>query len=120
MIPRATACRTTSRPATRSRTWRFLRRNPLAAFGLMIFSTWIILSIAAPIFVRYPPLKQNVTHRLQPPGEQFTFGSDQLGRDVQSRVFYAGRVSLPGGIMISTFAARFFIWLRTRWYQLAL
>jgi peptide/nickel transport system permease protein len=94
-----------SSPRRPGRFARFLRRNPLAAFGLMIFSTWIILSVAAPLFSRYPPLKQNVTQRLKPPGEQFTFGSDQLGRDVQSRVFHAGRVSLPGGIVVVIIAS---------------
>ena len=79
---------------------RFLRRNPLAAIGLLLLATWIFVSIAAPAIAPIDPKKQNVSKRLTPPGDLYTFGSDQLGRDVLTRVMYAGRTSLPGGVIV--------------------
>lgn len=79
---------------------RFLRRNPLATAGLVIALLWVILSVAAPAFSRYDPKKQNIARRLSPPGEMYWFGSDQLGRDVQSRLVHAARTSLPAGVLV--------------------
>jgi peptide/nickel transport system permease protein len=84
---------------------RFMRRNPLAAIGILIFAAFVVISVAAPLFSRYEPKKQQVAKRLQPPGETFMFGSDQLGRDIQSRVFHAGRTSLPAGVLVVAIAA---------------
>jgi peptide/nickel transport system permease protein len=79
---------------------RFLKRNPLAAFGLAMLLVWVVLSVAAPAFSRYDPKKQFISKRLTPPGAEYYFGSDQLGRDIETRVFYAGRISLPAGVMV--------------------
>ncbi len=79
---------------------RFLRRNPLAAFGLVLLVIWVVLAVAAPLVSRYEPKKQYIARRLSAPGAEYAFGSDQLGRDVQTRVFYAGRTSLPAGILV--------------------
>ena len=84
---------------------RFLRRNPLAAIGFLIFAVWVLISATAPVISRYDPKKQQIAQRLKPPNEQFAFGSDQLGRDVQTRVFYSGRTSLPAGIVVVVAAA---------------
>jgi peptide/nickel transport system permease protein len=84
---------------------RFLRRNPLVGIGLLIFIAFVFISVAAPAVSRYDPKKQQIAKRLQPPNADFTFGSDQLGRDVQTRVFHAGRTSLPAGIMVVVVAA---------------
>jgi len=84
---------------------RFLRRNPLATIGLIIFAAWVVISVAAPALTRYEPKKQQIAKRLQPPSAEFFFGSDQLGRDVQTRVFYSGRTSLPAGIVVVVVAA---------------
>ena len=82
------------------RSLRFLRHNPLALVGVLLLSAWVFISVAAPLLSRYEPLKQNVSKRLSSPGPEYQFGSDQLGRDVESRVFHAGRVSLPAGIAV--------------------
>ena len=79
---------------------RFLRRNPLVLLGLAIFLMWVVISIGAPWIAPYDPLKQDIVARLQPPSPDHWFGTDQLGRDVFSRVLYGGRLSLPAGILV--------------------
>jgi peptide/nickel transport system permease protein len=79
---------------------RFLRRNPLAALGLLLLAMWLFISMAAPAVSPYDPRKQQIPKRLKAPSAEFVFGSDQLGRDVLSRVFHAGRTSLPAGVLV--------------------
>lgn len=83
---------------------RFLRRNPLVLLGLAIFLMWVVISIGAPWIAPYDPLKQDIVARLQPPSPDHWFGTDQLGRDVFSRVLYGGRLSLPAGILVIVIA----------------
>lgn len=84
---------------------RFLRANPLVMLGLLLVLGWIAASIFAPAIAPYPPLKQTVVDRLQPPSGEYLFGTDQLGRDVLSRVLYGGRISLPAGLLVVLGAA---------------
>lgn len=79
---------------------RFLRHNPLVVVGLFIFFAWVIISISAPWIAPFDPLKQDIVARLQPPSPEHWFGTDQLGRDVFSRVLYGGRLSLPAGVLV--------------------
>ncbi len=53
----------------------------------------------APLISPYPPLAQNVSARLQPPGV-YTWGTDELGRDIYSRVLYGGRITIPAGVLV--------------------
>jgi peptide/nickel transport system permease protein len=94
-------------PATdrRRAVLRFLRANPLALIGLVIVVGWIVISAAAPAVAPYAPLKQAIKERLQAPSAAHVFGTDQLGRDVFSRVLYGGRISLPAGLMVVIGAA---------------
>ena len=87
-------------PGRLATTTRFLRRNPLVLLGLAIFLAWTFISLAAPWIAPYDPLKQDIVARLQPPSPEHWFGTDQLGRDVFSRVLYGGRLSLPAGILV--------------------
>ncbi len=87
-------------PTSRFKFGRFLARNPLATIGLLLLTAWLFISLTAPLISPVEPRKQNIPKRMTPPGSAFTFGSDQLGRDVMTRVFYGGRTSLPGGIIV--------------------
>ncbi len=83
------------------RTLRFqIKRNPLMVVGVLVCIAWVVISIGADAFAPYGPMQQNMTNRLQPPNGQNTFGTDQLGRDVLTRVMYGGRISLPAGLLV--------------------
>jgi peptide/nickel transport system permease protein len=72
----------------------FTRRSPLSAFWGCIAAGIIVISIAAPVFAPYEPLKADFRNMTKPPSERHYFGTDQIGRDTLSRVIYGGRVSL--------------------------
>lgn len=82
----------------------FLRRNPLATLGILILLFWIVVSLLAHWLAPYEPLKQDIVNRLQGPSAEHWFGTDQLGRDIFSRVLYGGRMSLPAGIAVIVIA----------------
>lgn len=69
-------------------------RRPLAVTGLVVTAAWLIVVIAAPLLAPYDPLAQKFP-RLRPPGGGHWFGTDELGRDVFSRVLYGARLSIP-------------------------
>lgn len=78
----------------------FLKRNQLALIGLIIVVAWIVITLAAPLLAPYGPLQQNIVDRLQPPTLTHLFGTDQLGRDVLTRVLYGGRISMPAALTV--------------------
>ena len=79
-------------------------RNPMAMMGLAIITIWSIIAIFAPLIAPADPLAQTVNDRLQPPNSQYLFGTDELGRDVLSRVIYGARISLPVGLVVIIFS----------------
>lgn len=81
-----------------------MRQNPLMVAGAIICVIWIVISLGAEELAPYHPLDQSVMERLQGPSRDHLFGTDQLGRDVLSRVLYGGRTSLPAGILVVTSA----------------
>lgn len=83
---------------------RALRRNPMAMLGLIIILFWAIAAIIAPFTSIRNPLAQKIDDRLQPPSATYWFGTDELGRDVFSRVIYGARISLPIGFVVILFA----------------
>lgn len=68
--------------------------------GIVICLIWFAISIAPQLVAPYSPLKQVISSRLQSPSPSHLFGTDQLGRDVLSRVLYGGRISLPAGLIV--------------------
>lgn len=77
-----------------------IRQNPLMVVGMIICVVWVMISLGATELAPYDPLEQNVMQRLQGPSNDHLFGTDQLGRDVLSRVVYGGRTSLPAGLLV--------------------
>jgi peptide/nickel transport system permease protein len=75
---------------------RLLRSVPFVA-GAILLLIMVVVSIAAPLLTPYKPVKMSPSDRLQPPSIEHPFGTDQLGRDVLSRVMHGGRLSLPMG-----------------------
>jgi peptide/nickel transport system permease protein len=86
---------------------RSLLHNPMAIAGFIIILVWAILAIFAPLIAQYDPLEQNISARLSPPSFEHFFGTDELGRDVFSRVLYGARISLPVGLVVILFAVIF-------------
>jgi peptide/nickel transport system permease protein len=75
--------------------WLGLARNPLAMLGLAIVVVLILAAILAPLIAPYDPLIQDLQRRLLPPGTPGNLlGTDELGRDILSRLLYGARVTL--------------------------
>jgi peptide/nickel transport system permease protein len=74
-------------------------RAPLGAVGLAIIGIWIIVAIIAPWISPAAPLAQDFSP-LQAPGGANFLGTDEVGRDVLSRVIYGARISLPLSILV--------------------
>ena len=70
-----------------------MRRNPAAALAIVVVVLLIGIAIAAPLLASFDPY-QTVGRRLQPPGGVSYLGTDQLGRDVASRIIYGTRITL--------------------------
>lgn len=86
------------------RSLRTLTSNRMSMTGLMIIVFWAVVAIAAPVITQRDPFEQNISARLSPPSAEYLFGTDELGRDVFSRVVYGARISLPIGLVIVIFA----------------
>ncbi len=80
--------------------WRNLRSDPIVVMGSIVVISWIVLALFAPSVAPQDPLKQAVSDRLQAPGELFRMGSDELGRDIFSRVLYGGRITIPAALAV--------------------
>tara|TARA_B100001146_G_scaffold90250_1_gene79931 strand:- start:1207 stop:2058 length:852 start_codon:yes stop_codon:yes gene_type:complete len=69
-------------------------KEPLGLIGLILVFSIIFLSVGADLFAPFEPSKINVRDKLQNPSLLHILGTDQLGRDLFSRVLYGGRVAL--------------------------
>ncbi|HVE09653.1 MAG TPA: nickel transporter permease [Paraburkholderia sp.] len=105
------------------RRWRRFAANPLSLFGLAILLLLILFAAAGPLVAPHDPLRQVLADRLLPPGSaSHWLGTDQLGRDILSRLIYGSRITLsiailvvvvvvPIGLLIGTTAGFFGGWL---------
>jgi peptide/nickel transport system permease protein len=92
----------------RSRRWAVLRRAAsarLAAFGAAVTLTAVLAGAAAPLLAPYDPLKQNLSNTLARPGRTHLLGSDNVGRDVLSRLIWGTRISLVAGVVAVAMAS---------------
>src|SRR6476660_5172028 len=83
----------------------FVRRSPLSAFWGCIAALIILVAVAAPELAPYPPLKSDFRAMAKEPTEKHWFGTDQIGRDVLTRVIYGARASLTvaiGAVLFGT------------------
>lgn len=82
------------------RFWRTFRRHRLGMAGLGIILTLVIAAVAAPYLAPHDPLAQNILGaRLHPPSAQYPLGTDELGRDLLSRLIYGAHISLLIGVL---------------------
>ncbi|WP_281016446.1 MULTISPECIES: ABC transporter permease [unclassified Minwuia] len=85
---------TTASPGTFSHIGYVLRGNPVTLLSFVMFAILIIAAVLGPLLVPYDPLASEAANALQPPSWEHWFGTDNLGRDVFSRVVIATRLDL--------------------------
>lgn len=78
---------------------------PLAVFGMIVISIFLLCVIFAPWLAPKSPTAQNVDDRLQRPSFTYLLGTDELGRDVLSRIIYGSRVSIVVSVGAVSFGA---------------
>jgi peptide/nickel transport system permease protein len=104
--------------------WLAFRRNPLAMAGLAVLIALLLLALLAPVLTDRSPVTQDLGARLQPPSRTYWFGTDELGRDIYTRVLYGSRITLvivglvvimvaPTGLLIGTAAGYMGGWVDT-------
>jgi peptide/nickel transport system permease protein len=71
-----------------------ITENPVTAFAFGLFLLIVLAAVFGPWLVPYDPLASNTSRALKPPSAQHWFGTDQLGRDIFSRVIAATRLDL--------------------------
>ena len=79
--------------------WRYFKKNKLAVGGLVVIAGIVITFLFASLIAPHDPGKTDVSLKLQPPSSQHVLGTDQLGRDVFSRMLYGSRISLSVGFV---------------------
>ncbi len=92
----------TSGPTFGERFLRRLRKNRLAGIASVFVFLVAIMAIVAPFITPYSPTDQNLLRRLEPPSDEHWLGTDQLGRDILTRIAYGARVSLMIGLLGAT------------------
>ncbi|MCK4802353.1 ABC transporter permease [bacterium] len=79
--------------------WKRFRRNKLAMLGALIIFSLALVAVIAPLIAPFSPHHQDILHRLEPPSTKHPLGTDDLGRDLLSRVIYGTRISLLVGFV---------------------
>lgn len=101
-----------------------LRSQPLAIFGIVVLAAFVALAVFAPWLAPFDPAAIHLHARLQGPSATHWFGTDELGRDVLSRVIYGTRISLfiatcvvaialSAGLVLGSLAGYFGGWFDT-------
>ncbi|CAH1689276.1 putative peptide ABC transporter permease protein y4tQ [Hyphomicrobiales bacterium] len=92
-------------PGRRGQTLRRLASHRPLLLGATILLILLIIAIAAPLLGTIDPAALSPARRNRAPSELYWFGTDQLGRDIYSRVLYGARVSLIVGISVAMLSA---------------
>jgi len=93
----------TERGRSTRRILRHLARGPLAVASLLTIALLLVAALFGPVLAPYPEDAEGAIHadaRLQPPSATHLFGTDELGRDVFSRVLIGARISLSVGVIV--------------------
>jgi peptide/nickel transport system permease protein len=85
--------------------WRFTRRKPLGALGGLIVLALLVAAVFAELIAPYSFDTQIAGAQLRPPEARFLFGTDNVGRDILSRIIYGARVSVTVGFATVFLAA---------------
>jgi peptide/nickel transport system permease protein len=94
----------------RNKVWKSLRRARVGTVGLVMVGFIVALSLLGPFISPKDPLEQNLQDRLRPPfweakaDPQYMLGTDQVGRDMVSRLLYGSKISLSIGLLTTVFS----------------
>ena len=94
LLSEAPASRAQAAWGNRYRLWLQLRSNPLTMAGLLAIVALVLVALAAPLLATHDPGVQDLARRLQPPTAAHWLGTDELGRDIWSRIVYGARITL--------------------------
>lgn len=87
-------------PASTTGPIRVIRELPVGAtFGIGVVVVFVLVAVFAPLLAPFDPIAQDPINRLASPSSTHWLGTDELGRDVVSRLIYAARVDLPIGLL---------------------
>ena len=92
------------RVRSRRRMLRRLRRRPMAVGGMVVAGLFVLAALFAPVLAPYDPADTNFDAVLQGPSAEHLMGTDDLGRDVLSRIIYGARASLAAGVLATLLA----------------
>ena len=104
--------------------WLAFRRNPVAVIGLLIIASLVAVAALAPLITASDGLDLHLSERLQAPGSEHWFGTDELGRDIFDRIIWGSRITLyivalvsiivvPIGLLVGTVAGYIGGWVDT-------
>lgn len=77
-----------------------IKKNPMTILGAAIILGIVLLAILAPLITKYDPTKINIIDRFKAPSMTHFFGTDEVGRDIFTRVLYGTRISLSAAVII--------------------
>ena len=86
-------------PKQESRAWREFKRNRLGVVGAVLLILLVLIVALAPILAPRDPNRLDLYIKEQPPSAEYILGTDQVGRDVLSRMIYGGRISLTVAVV---------------------
>jgi peptide/nickel transport system permease protein len=104
--------------------WLAFRRNPVAVIGLLIIASLVTVAALAPWITASDGLELHLSERLQEPGSEHWFGTDELGRDIFDRIIWGSRITLyivalvsiivvPIGLLVGTVSGYIGGWVDT-------
>jgi peptide/nickel transport system permease protein len=79
---------------------KHIRKYPSFWVGLAVLFAFLLIVLFAPIIATHDPIVQDLAQRLKPPSAEHWFGTDELGRDIYSRVIFGARISLPASFVV--------------------
>ncbi len=83
----------------RGRVWRRLRRRPAAVVGAAVIALFILVAWLAPLLAPYDPAATDFLAVRKPPSAAYWLGTDEIGRDILSRLIWGARASLLAGVI---------------------
>lgn len=93
------------RPSRRKEILEILLRNKLTLAGLFLVAAITAIGLLAPVLAPYDPDLMNMPQRLAAPSAAHLFGTDEMGRDILSRIMYGARISIAVGVIIVAVSA---------------